>query len=125
MQIDAWPAEGFGQFAGEASIRLAPELNPPSTETTVWYTRELVRHPLPFAALTCVVPEQEPVAEANGLSEASAFATACRAPWRAASATVVVTQSTRKRSIVSARMKKSTGKMSANSTMACPRPPSF
>src|SRR2546427_1616480 len=121
MQTDARPTAGLGQFAGDASERLTPaEPNPPRTESTVWYTRLLVRQPLPFALFTWVVPEHEPVEAPNGLSYGSAFATACLAPCRAASATVVVTQSTRNRSTVSASRKNRIGNTSANSTRAWP-----
>src|SRR5216683_7400292 len=120
MQMDAWPTAGFGQFDGDASIKLAPALKPPSTPTTVWYTRALVRQPLPFAAFTWVVPEHEPPGVPKGLSDGSALGTACRAPWRAASATVVVAQSTRNRSTVRDRRKNRNGNTSANSTSAWP-----
>src|SRR5260370_26941261 len=105
MQMEAWPTAGFGQFDGDASSMFAPALNPPSTPTTVWYTRALVRQPLPFAVFTWVVPEHEPPGVPKGLSEGSALGTACRAPWRAASATVDVAQSTRNTSTVRASMK--------------------
>src|SRR6266849_10034933 len=98
MQMEAWPTAGFGQAVGDASMKLAPALKPPSTPTTVWYTRALVRQPVPLAVFTWVVPEHEPPEAPNGLSDGSALGTACRAPCRAASATVVVAQSTRNRS---------------------------
>src|SRR5712691_2371877 len=120
MQTDARPTDGLGQFAGDASVRLEPVLNPPRTLVTVWLTRALVRQPLPLAALTCVVPEHAPPAVPKGLSYGSALATACLAPCRAASATVVVAQSTRNRSMVRASRKKRTGNISANSTSAWP-----
>src|SRR5260370_8310284 len=88
--MDAWPTAGFGQFDGDASNMLALALNPPSTPTTVWYTRALVRQPLPFAVVTWVVPEHEPPGGPKGLSEGSALGTACPAPWRAPSATLAV-----------------------------------
>jgi len=80
--------------------------------------RASVRQPVPLADGVRVIPEQAPAAPPKGLSEGSALGTAWRAPWRAASATVDVAQSTRNRSMVMARMKKSTGKTSANSTSA-------
>src|SRR5712692_3851789 len=120
MQMEAWPTAGFGQAVGDASMKLAPALNPPSTPATVWYTRALVRQPVPFAVLTWVVPEHEPPEAPNGLSEGSALGTAWRAPWRAASATVVVDQSTRNMSTVRASRKNRMGNTSANSTSAWP-----
>src|SRR5450759_4115755 len=83
--------------------------------------RAVLRQPLPFADGVWVVPEHGPALGPKPLSEASSLAMACRAPWRAASATVELTQSTRNTSMLRARMKKRIGKMSANSTRAWPR----
>src|SRR6266851_7072318 len=83
--------------------------------------RAVLRQPLPFAEGVCVVPEHGPAVAPNPLSDGSSLATACRAPWRAASATVELTQSTRKMSMLSASRKNRMGKMRANSTSAWPR----
>src|SRR5258708_38609814 len=83
--------------------------------------RAVLRQPLRVADGVWVVPEQGPALGRKPLSTASSFATACRAPCRAASATLELTQSTRNTSMLRARMKKRIGKMSANSTSAWPR----
>jgi hypothetical protein len=121
MQTLARPTAGLGHADGDAENSAVPRLNPPRTALTVWKIRASVRQPDPLADGVCVIPEHEPAAPPNALSLGSALGTACLAPWRAASATVVVAQSTRNRSIVMASMKNRNGKTSANSTSAWPR----
>src|SRR6267143_762029 len=121
MHTDARPTAGLGHADGEAEVNVVPWLNPPSTEVTVWKIRVSVKQPDPLAKGVCVVPEHAPAPPAKALSAGSALGTACRAPWRAASATVVLAQSMRNRSMVIASMKKRNGKTSANSARAWPR----
>src|SRR5450759_1577490 len=83
--------------------------------------RAVFRHPLPVADGVWVVPEHGPAVAPKALSDGSSLATAWRAPWRAASATVELTQSTRKMSMLRASRKNRIGKMTANSTSAWPR----
>src|SRR5258708_36901148 len=80
----------------------------------------VLREPLAGADGVWVVPEQGPALGPKPLSTASSFATACRAPCRAASATLELTQSTRNTSMLRARMKKRIGKVGASSTSAWP-----
>src|ERR1700674_468960 len=121
MQTEACPTAGLGHADGSASVMAAPLLKFPNVAITVSRIREFFKHPLPLADGVSVVPEHAPAVAANGLSDVSPLATACLAPWRAASATVEVAQSTRKTSRLSARMKQRRGKTSANCTRAWPR----
>src|SRR5882672_8104680 len=121
MHTEARPTAGLGHPDGAAEVSVVPWLNPPRTEVTVWKIRASVKQPDPFADGVCVVPEHAPAAPPKALSVGSALGTACRAPWRAASATVVLAQSTRNRSMVMASMKNRNGKTSANSASAWPR----
>src|SRR6266480_6705608 len=92
------------------------------TAFTVSLMRGLVRHPDPFAEGVSASPEHVPEGEPKALSEVTWLGTAWRAACLAASATVEVTQSTRKRSIEMASRKKRRGKTSENSTSAWPFP---
>src|SRR5665213_1130804 len=121
MQTEACPTAGFGQADGDAELSVVPRLNPPRTALTVWKILASFRQPDPLADGVCVIPEHEPAAAPNGLSLGSALGMACLAPWRAASATVVVAQSTRNKSMVMASMKNRNGKTRANSASAWPR----
>src|SRR5690349_4366799 len=120
MQTCVEPLVGVGHADGDASVIVENRLKLPITLSTVSSMRLLVRQPDPFALGVRAVPEQLPEAGPNALSVGTSLATDCRAAWRAASATVDVTQSTRNRSIESASRKKRSGKTSANSTSAWP-----
>ena len=81
-----------------------------TTWVTVSLIRASVRQPVPVAPEVKLVPWQGwPFpGDAQGLSAAAPFATAWRAPWRAASATVLYASSIRMASISPIRTRKST-----------------
>src|SRR4051794_27303009 len=106
MQTWVDPIAGVGHAEGDASIIEVFLLKPPSTTLTVSLMRAFVRQPDPLADGVSVVPEHAPVVPPKPLSVGSWLGIACRAPWRAASATVDVAQSTRKTSIEMASRKK-------------------
>src|SRR5947207_13360063 len=118
MQTWVDPIAGVGHAEGDASIIVVFRLKPPITTFTVSLMRAFVRHPDPLAVGVSVIPEQAPVVPPKPLSVGSWLGIPWRAPWRAASATVDVAQSTRKTSIEIESRKNRRGKTSANSTSA-------
>src|SRR5437868_4170581 len=121
MQMLAAPEDGAGQALGVAVETVEPVTVDPRTVWTVAPTRLSVRQPVPVALEVAVVPEHAwPFDEPNGWSAATAATTAWRAPWRAASAVVLLTCTTRIRSKPPSMSRMNTGDTSANSTSSCP-----
>src|SRR5207237_8676367 len=117
----AGPAGGVGQALGVAAETVELLTVEPRTVWTVAPTRLSVRQPVPVALEVAVVPEHAwPFDEPKGWSVATAAATAWRAPWRAASAAVLLTCTTRIRSNPPSMSRMNTGDTSANSTSSCP-----
>src|SRR5437867_11529685 len=98
MQTWVDPLAGVGHAEGDASIIEVFRLKPPITTFTVSLIRPLVRQPDPLAVGVSVMPEHSPAVPPKPLSVGSWLGMAWRAPWRVASATVDVAQSTRKTS---------------------------